>query len=83
MDRLIRHYLVLLDSACRQPDTCIDRLELLTEPERRQLLIEWNDTQRDYPSDRCVHQLFEDQVDRTPDAVAVVFEEVGEEGEAG
>jgi amino acid adenylation domain-containing protein len=46
----------------------------LTEAERHQLLFEWNDTQADYPKDTCIHQLFEAQVERTPDAVAVVFE---------
>ena len=47
----------------------------MSEAERRQLLVEWNDTARDYPRDRCVHQLFEEQAARTPDAVAVVFED--------
>ena len=37
--------------------------------------MEWNETKRDYPKDKCVHQLFEEQVKRTPEAVAVVFEE--------
>ncbi len=46
---------------------------MLTESERHQLLVEWNDTHADYPSDKCIHQLFEEQVKRTPDAVAVVF----------
>ena len=49
-------------------------LPQLTESERRRLLVEWNDTHADYPADRCVHQLFEDQAYRTPDATAVVFE---------
>ncbi|MFO5491976.1 MAG: non-ribosomal peptide synthetase, partial [Cuspidothrix sp.] len=40
-----------------------------------QLLVEWNDTRVDYPQDRCIHRLFAEQVERTPDAVAVVFEE--------
>ena len=46
----------------------------LTEAERHKLLVEWNQTERDYPRDKCVHQLFEEQVERTPEAVAVVFE---------
>ena len=40
--------------------------------EQRQLITGWNDTKRDYPRDKCIHQLFEAQVERTPDAVAVV-----------
>jgi amino acid adenylation domain-containing protein len=56
------------------PDESLSRLPLLTTAERQRLLIEWNDTYAEYPSHRCVHQLFEEQVSRTPDATAVVFE---------
>ncbi|HEY9657256.1 MAG TPA: amino acid adenylation domain-containing protein, partial [Allocoleopsis sp.] len=56
------------------PNQAITELPLLTESERQQLLVEWNNTQTHYPQDKCIHQLFEEQVDRTPDAVAVVFE---------
>ncbi|HVE70084.1 MAG TPA: amino acid adenylation domain-containing protein [Thermoanaerobaculia bacterium] len=48
--------------------------ELLTERERTQILVEWNDTARDYDLDRCVHELVEAQVARTPDRVAITFE---------
>ena len=48
---------------------------MLTAAERHQLLVEWNDTATDYPRDKCLHQLFEQQVERTPEAVAVVFED--------
>ncbi|MEG3972563.1 amino acid adenylation domain-containing protein [Microcoleus sp. T2B6] len=47
---------------------------LLTEAERHKILNDWNNTTTEYPHDRCIHQLFEEQVERTPDAVAVVFE---------
>jgi non-ribosomal peptide synthetase component F len=46
---------------------------ILTEPERDQLLIEWNDTAADYAKDKGIHHLFEEQVERTPDAIAVEF----------
>ena len=46
---------------------------LLTDAERRQVLVEWNDTAVDYPRDRCIHQIFEDQTARSPHAVAVVL----------
>ena len=51
-----------------------DELPLLTEQERHQLLVEWNQTERDYPQSQCIHQLFERQVELTPEAVAAVFE---------
>nr|VFJ54095.1 MAG: AMP-binding enzyme [Candidatus Kentron sp. FM] len=46
----------------------------LSAAERHKILVEWNDTQTDYPRDKCIHQLFEAQVERAPDAMAVVFE---------
>ena len=49
--------------------------ESLTDAQQYQLLVEWNNTTKDYPQDKCIHQLFESQVERTPDSVAVVFEE--------
>jgi amino acid adenylation domain-containing protein len=50
-------------------------LPLLTPAERMTLLVEWNDTQASYHQDLCIHQLFEAQVERSPDAIAVVFKE--------
>jgi amino acid adenylation domain-containing protein len=47
----------------------------LTALERQQLLIEWNNTQAHYPSDKCIHELFEAQVEKSPNAVAVIFED--------
>ena len=44
----------------------------LSESERYQIVVEWNQTSRDYPRDKCIHHLFEEQVARTPDAIAVV-----------
>src|SRR5262245_8700790 len=42
--------------------------------ERHLLLVDWNNTALDYPRDKCLHQIFETQVERTPDAIAFVFE---------
>ncbi|NEP32739.1 non-ribosomal peptide synthetase [Moorena sp. SIO3B2] len=49
-------------------------LPILTTDEQHKLLVEWNDTQTDYPKDRCIHQLFEEQVAKSPDAIALTFE---------
>ncbi len=65
----------LLESVVRDPEAAICELEIVSGAERRQLLVEFNDTQTDYPEDKCIQQLFEEQVERTPDNVAVVFEE--------
>ncbi|NEO29894.1 MAG: amino acid adenylation domain-containing protein [Symploca sp. SIO3C6] len=74
IERMNGHLITLLEGIVANPNQNISQLPLLTETERYQILVEWNDTQVDYPQDKCIHQLFEEQVERTPDAVAVVFE---------
>ncbi|MEG4395134.1 non-ribosomal peptide synthetase/type I polyketide synthase [Microcoleus sp. BROC3] len=73
--RMARHFQTLLEGIVTNPQQKISSLPLLSEAERYQLLVEWNNTTKDYPSDKCIHQLFEEQVERSPDAIAVVFEE--------
>ena len=78
MVRLLGHYRTLLESVLADPTERISSLNMLTKPERSQVLVEWwNDTQVDLPEWLTLHRRIEDQVDRTPDAVALVFE--GEE----
>ncbi|TRU33563.1 MAG: amino acid adenylation domain-containing protein [Microcystis aeruginosa Ma_MB_F_20061100_S20] len=72
IERLSGHFLNLLGGIVANPQAQISQLPLLAESETNQLLIEWNNTQVDYPEYKCIHQLFEEQVKRTPDAVAVV-----------
>ncbi|KAF9923168.1 hypothetical protein BGZ65_009075, partial [Modicella reniformis] len=55
------------------PDILAHDLEILPLEERRLLLHTWNTTQQDYPSHQCIHHLFEQQVERTPQATALVF----------
>jgi natural product biosynthesis luciferase-like monooxygenase protein len=74
VDRMIGHFKVLLEAAVADPDRRLSDLPLLTEAERQQLLS-WNDTRAEYPRDRCVHDLFEAQAERMPQAVAVVCRE--------
>ena len=72
--RMLHHFQTLLQGIVANAEQRISELPLLTQAERKQLLVEWNDTRTDYPRDKCVHELFEEQAERTPDAVAVVFE---------
>src|SRR5262249_9500888 len=69
------HYQVLLEGMVSEPGRRVSELPLLTAAERHQLLVAWNATEADPPHDRCIHELFEAQVEKTPEAVAVVFEE--------
>jgi aspartate racemase len=75
IERLCEHFTGLLDAVVADPNAPIDTLPLLTAKERQRILVEWNDTGGDDPSDRCIHELFEAQAERTPEAVAVVFDD--------
>ncbi|MFD0404903.1 amino acid adenylation domain-containing protein [Kitasatospora sp. NPDC127116] len=71
VERLVGHYLRLLDAASGDPDRPVSRLELLTEAEREALLVAANATDEPFPADLCVHELVEERARLTPDAVAV------------
>jgi len=67
--RLIAHFRTLLAAAVSAPERKISRLNMLTGEERERLLVGWQQTRRDYPA-ACIHELFEAQARRTPDAMA-------------
>ncbi len=69
------HFQTLLAGIVANPNQPIAHLPLLTESEQRQVLVTWNATQAEYPTDTCIQTLFEAQVVRTPEAIAVVYED--------
>ncbi|MEG5173064.1 amino acid adenylation domain-containing protein [Microcoleus sp. B3-D7] len=73
--RMIEHWQTLLAGIVANPEQRLSDLPILTAIEQSKLLVEWNQTQQDYPQNLCIHQLFEAQVEQTPDAVAVIFKE--------
>jgi amino acid adenylation domain-containing protein len=73
ISRMAGHFQTLLEGVVANPDQRLSKLPLLAHAETHQLLAEWNDTQTNYPKDRPLHHLFESQVERTPEATAVVF----------
>ena len=73
IDRMLGHYRILLEGALADPSRPVAALPMLAESERRQLLREWNATRAEYPREVPVHRLFEAQVARTPEAVALAF----------
>ena len=75
IERMVRHFTILLSAIAANPDQPIAALPMLTEAERDRLLVEWNDTERPYPRESCIQSLFEEQVARTPTAVAVAHGE--------
>jgi amino acid adenylation domain-containing protein len=70
--RMAGHYQGLLEEIVKHPERRISELELLSERERQEL-DRWNETGVEYPADKCIHELFEAQVERSPEATAVVF----------
>ena len=75
IERMAEHLTVLLESIVRDPSQRLSELQLLPAEEKHHLLVELNETRAAFPRDACLHQLFEEQVRRTPDATAVVFED--------
>lgn len=73
--RMAAHLDGLLHEIAARPGQRLSNFQLLTEAERQQVLVEWNDTKRAYSLDQCLHELLQAQVARTPDFVAVSFED--------
>jgi amino acid adenylation domain-containing protein len=73
--QMLRHLQILLESILAGPELPIWQLPLLPATERQQVLVDWNQTRVEHPKDICVQDLFEAQVERTPDAVAVVHKD--------
>lgn len=74
INSLHTQFLSLLWHALDNPEKNINKIEMLPESEKNKILYEFNSTKADYPKDKTIHQLFEEQVERTPDSVALVFE---------
>lgn len=75
MTRMAGHFQTLLESIVANPQQRLADLPLLSSAQRQRVLVDWNNTHQDYPFDIPIHQLFETQVQRTPNAVALVFEQ--------
>ncbi|NEO42370.1 MAG: amino acid adenylation domain-containing protein [Moorea sp. SIOASIH] len=74
IERMAGHFQNLLSAIVENPQLSVAEFPLLSKAEQHQLLLEWNDTASEYSSNKCIHQLFESQVEKKPDAVAVMFE---------
>jgi amino acid adenylation domain-containing protein len=72
LQRFGQHLVHLLRAGLEDPGATLASLDMLPPEERHRLLVTWNDTARDYPRDRCVHELFEEHARLTPDATALV-----------
>jgi amino acid adenylation domain-containing protein len=72
--RMTGHFQTLLSGIIAHPDQSISKLPLLTAKEQEQILVGWNQTETDYPKDKCIHELFEERVKVNPDAIALIYD---------
>jgi len=75
VEKIAAHFHNLLAAIVENPETPVDKLQMLSDGEQQQILREWNNSKTDYHQEKCIHQLFDDQVEKTPDALAVVWED--------
>ena len=73
VQRMLAHFRQIIETVTVNPDCKLSEIDILTTEERKQLIRKWNNTEIQY-SQKCIHQLFEEQVERSPDAIAVVFD---------
>ena len=74
IERLSSHYINILNAILSHPEIKIADAEMISEEEKNQILYEFNNTKIEYPRDKTIKDLFEEQVEKTPDSIAVVFE---------
>ena len=72
--RMLGHYQTLLEAVTADPGVIVAKMPLMTAAESQQILVDWNRTELRFPGDACLDQLFDEQADHTPDAIAVTFE---------
>src|SRR5262249_23016934 len=74
IERMLGHLETMLEAMSVDPHQRLSAIPLLTSEEQRQLLVDWNETSTDYPSQQCIHSLFESQVERTPNRIALAYD---------
>ena len=75
VDKIKEHLRNVIECVANNPDIVIKEIELLTEKEKNQILCNFNDTDEEYSKDKTIHELFEEQVEKTPNNIALVFED--------
>jgi pristinamycin I synthase-3/4 len=75
IERLLARYVLILETIVAKPDVRLSKLSLLPDDERHRLLVEWNATDAAYPKGKCLHDLFAEQAAKTPDAVALIYQD--------
>ncbi|MCM3738302.1 amino acid adenylation domain-containing protein [Bacillus cytotoxicus] len=74
IERMVNHFLNIVKETAKNTKIKLKDIEILGESEKNKLIVEFNDTVTDYPREKVIHELFEEQVNKVPDNIAVVFE---------
>lgn len=74
MERMTKHFKTLLENVVKSPDQPVKQINMLFPTEAHKLFIEWNDTKKDFNTCACLHELIDEQAEKTPNKTAVVFE---------
>ncbi|URZ03767.1 non-ribosomal peptide synthetase [Clostridium felsineum] len=74
VERIMEHYINILNSVTINPNSIISEIDMISKEEKNKLLIEFNETEAAYPKDKTIKELFEEQVEKTPNNIAIVFD---------
>ena len=74
INKIRNHFINVIRQIVEDPEIQLAAIEILTKEERRQILVEFNDTASDHPKEKTIQELFEEQVERTPENIAMVYE---------
>jgi len=77
VERFARYFKKVLAVVLEDPGQCLSEIEIISDEEKRRILTEFNDTFTAYPKDKTIHRLFEEQVERNPDTIAVEAQNAG------
>ncbi|MBU3146982.1 condensation domain-containing protein, partial [Clostridium sp. CF012] len=75
IERMVNHFLNIVKEIVKNIEVNLKDIEIISEEEKHKLLVEFNDTKAEYPRDKTINELFEEQVEKTPNNIAVVFED--------
>ncbi len=75
IQRFVQYFEKILTTVTQNPEIKLADIEIISEDEKIRILSDLNDTERDYPQDKTLHQLFAEQVQRTPDQTALIYED--------
>ncbi|RMD89983.1 MAG: amino acid adenylation domain-containing protein [Calditrichaeota bacterium] len=73
IDRMLNHFHNLLESILANPDQNLSSLKIMSPSEVKNIIQGWNETRTDYPAEKCIHELFREQVNKHPDSIAIIY----------